>query len=622
EIGYPFGNPETRMTFPVIPNTPGLQEFMLFADDSTLITLTPHEWKFPTWLPSLEVNTIFTEEFDQGEPWSIDESNDQLIKPDNEMFSLRMFNFSVEEDKYYRINTAFVMDEVKPGVLSAPPLTSLLGNNFEVISGVLDQDGLMIRAVETVEITLLMYSPGEAHGSYSIFYQEMPPISIAVTRPLTFNEALTLEKEIFYTFTLSAPIVIKVNSTPVDAFTYDIYVEGSKPGDWIWESNHNFIDNEWHYLPLGIYAVKVTSFDVGDNIRFNSVPVKSLSISPLSVNEESIFAIELPLIKNRLNFLNISTEDHINQSIEYEWNIVSKYNEVVNEDSNNLILGNIQTNGVWIESPSNQTTLKQYFPTREYEAPILLITAIKATNFNNISDPMIFFDGLLTVTMDEAPDQSYEYKNFDNLYDEFDGTSYGGWFIPKPAISSTTSYIINSDLVTDNDQIIGIPLNLDPYTIYNVTATLTGNYTSGLNVTFHNNYPLRVIGGNLISLNIFGFTFGEDDLRAWQSTLILTVSEMSYLYFDLQRSGAFPYYNATLQVSVTDIGATNMEFYLNQEYNETISDYEVKSTGLLVKEIKPSEMKKAAPGFELSLVFIALVVSSIYTIKKRRRQQK
>ncbi|MHA1445061.1 MAG: hypothetical protein ACTSR4_10000, partial [Candidatus Hodarchaeales archaeon] len=166
-----------------------------------------------------------------------------------------------------------------------------------------------------------------------------------------------------------------------------------------------------------------------------------------------------------------------------------------------------------------------------------------------------------------------------------------------------------------------IPLSLDPYTIYNVTATLTGNYstTSSLNATFQ--VPFLCMGGNLKSLKIFGtYTSSSDDLRAWQSSLILTVSETNYLYFDLQRSGAAPYYNATLHVSVIDIGSQNMEFNLNQEYNETVSEYEVKSTGLLVKEIKPSEMKKSTPGFELSLIFIALVISSVYTTRKRHNR--
>ncbi|MHA2344888.1 MAG: hypothetical protein ACXADW_23820, partial [Candidatus Hodarchaeales archaeon] len=128
------------------------------------------------------------------------------------------------------------------------------------------------------------------------------------------------------------------------------------------------------------------------------------------------------------------------------------------------------------------------------------------------------------------------------------------------------SYTINSDDTTDNDQIIGIPLNLAANKIFNLTLTLTGNYstTTSLNVTFHNGYPFRALGGDLRSLNIFStYTSGSDNLKAWQTGLILTVSGTSYLYMDLRRNGA-PY-NGTLQVRVTDIGATNMVFQINQE---------------------------------------------------------
>jgi hypothetical protein len=621
EAGYTFGNPERKMTYPVIPRAPGLQQFMLVTNDSTLVTLTPHEWKFPTWFPSLDINTIFSEEFDQGEPWFKDETNDQLIQPDNEMFSLRMFNLSVEEDTYYRINTAFEMDEVRPGVPGTPPLTSLLGNSFEVISGALDQEGLLIKAIETVEVTLIMYSPGEAHGSYSIFYQEMPPIPIAETAPLTFNVDLALEYELLYTFTLSTPILIRVNAT--GAFDYDIYIAGTEPGDWIKKSDENFIGGTYRYLPAGTYAVEIVSYTVGDEIRFNSVPIRSSSAIPFSVSEETILAVELPLTKNRINFVNLSTVDHVNQSIDYSWSIISKYNELVSSASGTITLGNLQTNGVWDASPTNESKIREYLPTREREAPILLIYPTGADNFNNVSDPMTFFGGSLTVSVDEAPDQSFEPKTFYTAFNAFSGSNFIGTFVPKSTITSTTSYSINSEVTTDNDQVLGIPLNLDPYSIYNVTLTLTGNYstTSSLNVTFQNNYRYRVMGGDLRDLRIFGtFTSGSDNTHTWQSTLIQTVSEISYLYFDLQRNGAAPYYNGTLHVSILNIGANNMEFHLEQEYNETVGDYEVKSTSLLVKEIKPSEMKKATPGFDLSLVFIALVISSIFASKKRRNR--
>ena len=126
-------------------------------------------------------------------------------------------------------------------------------------------------------------------------------------------------------------------------------------------------------------------------------------------------------------------------------------------------------------------------------------------------------------------------------------------------------------------------------------------------------------GGNSKYLEIF-MTPDRVTTNEYQqdSVLILTVSDLTYLYVDVLRETTN--HNATLQVTITKLPATAMQFAIDQVYNNTISEYEVKSTSLLVKEIKPSEMKKAAPGFELSLVFIALVISSVFASRKRRNR--
>jgi len=43
-------------------------------------------------------------------------------------------------------------------------------------------------------------------------------------------------------------------------------------------------------------------------------------------------------------------------------------------------------------------------------------------------------------------------------------------FISKSTISSATNFAINSDATTDNDQVFGIPMNLDPHQIYNISV--------------------------------------------------------------------------------------------------------------------------------------------------------
>ncbi len=612
--GYTVGNPESKMTYPFIPMVGGLQEFTLVTNDSTLITLTPHEWEFPSWFPDLEVNTIFTEEFKQGDPWFKDDNTDQLIKPDNEMFSLRMFNLTLEKDQYYRINTVFEMDEVKPGVLSSQPMTYIIGNYFETISGSLDQEGLSIRATEDEEVVLFMYSPGEAHGTYSIFFQEISQFTLEDIEPLTFNQDIAPEHSVYYEFTLSSPAVLRFNSSI--GFDYDIYVEGD-PGQWIYEANENFFGSVWRYLPSGTYAIEFLNFNVDDEIRVNMAAIQTPGALPFTIDQESVLAIELPLTRNLINFVNLSTTDHINQSITYQYTIVSKYNELVNTGSSSTTLGNRQNNGLWDAWPSsNNTVIAQYLPTRDYDVPILVVNP---TSAQNLTDPISEFAGTLIVSTNEVIDQSYTPLTFSSLSSAFGPTGFAGTYIPVSSISSTTSFDINSDHTIDDDQIFGIPLNLDANTIYNITVNLIGNYsaTASLNISFENR--IHTHGANLRDLDIFGtYMSGSDDLKTWQTMLILTVSDTTYLFIDLERQVAL--YNGTLQVVISKIPSTAMTFQLSEEYNDTISDNEVKQKSLVVKKITPGEMKKSAPGFELVLVLFSAAGFSFYKSRKRRKQ--
>ncbi|MFX0086558.1 MAG: hypothetical protein ACFFAU_12880 [Candidatus Hodarchaeota archaeon] len=617
-MGYTFGVPEKKMTYPFIPINEGLQYFMLETNASTLITLTPHEWKLPNWYPKLELDTIFTEEFDQGDTWYIDKDTDQLVKPDNEMFSLRMFELALEKDQYYRINAVFDMDEVKPGVPGEPPVTFLIGEYYEIISGDLDQ-GLQIYAPENESLILVMYSPGEAHGIYSIFFQETLPISLYEIEPLTFNTDVTLEYEILYTFTLDNPIVIRINSS--DVFQYEIYMK-TPTGTWDYKTNQGFIGGTWQYIPAGTYGLMVTSMTTGAEIRFNSVSVQSPSPLAYSINEESILAFELPFTRNRINFVNISTTDHINQSITYSYNIISKYNEFVTTSSSSATIGNEETNGIWNAWPLyNNTPILEYFPVRDHDKPILLLYPTSAHNTTHPAITQTTFSGSVRVTTNVAIDQSYAFKDFDALYDAFSGLNFDGVFIPTSPISSTTNFNVNRDRTIDRNQLYGIQMNLDPYCIYNITAYLIGNYstTASLNVTFQR--PMYAFGANLQEIDIFQAQISDsNDLQAWRSFLILTVSEITYLYLDLYRWGSSPYYNATLQININKIGVQNMEFQLEQEYNDTVNEAEVRSKGLLVKQITPAEMKKASPAFETIIALVALVSFSIVVTKKRRKQ--
>ncbi|MFX1535317.1 MAG: hypothetical protein ACFFDI_13920, partial [Promethearchaeota archaeon] len=563
--GYFFGDPEPEMTFPIFPRTDGLQRFRILTNDSTLVTLTPHIWIYPTYIPAVEENSIFSGVFEQGLPYQKDPTTEELVKQENFLFSIRMFNLSMEAGKYYRINTVFNMDEVKPGVDSNIPYMKLMGGGIIEVSGSLAGEGLIVFSKVEQGVTLFMYSLGEAHGEYSLFYQEIPATLLSTIKSLSLNVDVSLEYDIYYTFTLSQPSVIRVNYT--SAFQFDFFEEGVEPGFWVLKTDESFINTDWHYIPAGTYAILAQNIPTADDlIRFNVVPVRTPgSDSSYSISEEGpTYAFELSTEKNRISYLNITTDDQINQSITYSYALFGKYEEFYGYSTGVFTIGNEEVNGEWIANPINKTVLDEFFPTRNHDVPILVVTPTSAVN---LTDPITEFTGSFSISAEPIPNQNL-LKSFSESYNSFSGTFFEGYFIPKSAISSTTTYEINDDITTDDDQIFGIPLNTDPNSIYNVTVFLTGNYSvASLNASF--DHRSRYMGGNLRNLDIFGtWQRRSTNLYVLETALILTVSGTTYLYVDVEREGSLPYYNATLRVEFTKIPATKMQFSIYQGYNE------------------------------------------------------
>jgi hypothetical protein len=660
---YLTGVPETKMTYPVYPlnESMSIRRFYLMPNVTTVVTLTPHPWEFPDWLPILEPNTVFTGEFEQGETWYLDAETDRMIKPDNEMFSIRMFNLSLVKDEYYRIATVFDMEDVKPGVPSVVPEIFLMGEHYKPILGTFKADGYVdIYAQESENVTLVLYSPGEAHGQYFIAFQEKaPPVIMTEIRPLTLNTNITVEMLLNYTFTLSTPTMMRVNTSAGSNFEYEIYVEGSEPGKWISKTTESFFpnDNAWRYLPARNYAIVLTNIkNPTDEIQFNTVEIQSPTASPFNVENDTVLAIELPLTRNRINFVNISTTDQKNQTVYYDWIIVGKYNEFFTQglSGNNVPLGNRQTATGWEAVPSNNTNIVEpnpILPTRDYEVPILIIGPDLTNPAENNTGgypgtPLTAgFSATLTVTTNEAVDQSYAFwGDFNDLNDGFLPSGFpiddfDGVFIPTSAISSTNTFDIKDNKTLDDDQVFGIPLSLTPYRIYNITVSLIGNYstidpipTDYLNATFENEL-LYIHGGNLRSLEIFDTRTAErfDNTSTWKSLLILTVSDISYLYIDVERTDldsgpGTDYANATLRVSISEVPVANLEFLLKYEYNSTVSDQEVFTEGLLVDEIKPSEMLEPTARFPVELLLVAggvvaggaAIAAAVIFIRRRR----
>ncbi len=628
--GYSIGYVEKQMTYPFLPRKNSLMplNFTLELDQSSLITLTLHPWEFPDYIPEIEVNTTYSGEIDQGARVTIEDN--EMIYPENELFSIRMFNLTLVADQYYEIFIDFRMLEYS-GCTSSQPYVFLIAEHIEAFPYTyLDQNGYRIHANQNESVFLVLFAQSWSVGEYAIYYQNFKQVEeITDTVPLTFNKNIKVDYNTYYSFSLMTPHMIAVNYSYYHYF--NLYIPTVSPNEWIQIADYSFFDSEygnlfgtvgeignnWRYFPPGTYAIRFTYFWSSSEIRFTKVPIRSPDT--VSVTKNSLFAFELPLTKNRINFINISTDDHISpyQRVQYEYSWVGKYNEMIKNVyyPGNTWIGNRNDTGQWLKWGSNNTLLEAFLPTRDYEIPILMIRPFDAENSTfQFPDP---FTATLSVSTNEAPIQHYA-----PLVWNYIG---GGYFIPKNKISRTIFYEVNNDIIANTDHLYGIPLNLGQNRIYNITVYLHGNYTTGPSAWNATLDGMSVIGGNLNDLTIFDtMSSGWDETRYWNTMLILTVSSPVFLYVDVTRTfDGTNYRNATLAIYFKDITANYLDFvFPPYEYNATPHTKELANSQLLASELIASEMKKPSriPGFEF-ILSLGTLVTIVGVISHNRRRK-
>ncbi|MHA2253895.1 MAG: hypothetical protein ACXAD7_26315 [Candidatus Kariarchaeaceae archaeon] len=630
--GHYVGNIEKRMSYPFFPrsnsgNSASPLNFTIILYEGSLVTLTPHPLDFPNYVPVISVNTTFSGNIDQGDRQVIDE--EVLIYPDNEFFSLRMFNLSFTKNNFYEIFVNFRTLEYS-SFTSGEPFAFLISEKTEAISSTtINQDGHRLYAPENTSGVLVLFAQGWSIGEYSIYYQnyyqEPEILDIA---PLIFDKDISMDYDHYYTFTFESPHMVAVNYS--DYHYFYLYMPGSQPNEWIQVgSAGNFnpeygmltgdyltdIGNNWLYFPAGTYAIKLSWYYSWGKIHFTKVPV--ISPQTVTVTKDSIFAFELPLTKNRINFVNISTNDHIYpyQRVLYEYGWVGKYAEMIRNVyyPGSSWLGNRNDTSQWLEWDSNNTVLDAFLPTRTYETPILMIRpySVENSTFQNPSS----LSASLTVSTNVAAVQHYTQNSWSAIG--------GGHFIPKASTTSTTSFNVNDDVFNQTDHVYGIPLALQQNRIYNISVKLTGNYTNNaLNATIQD---MNIHGGNLQNLEIFNSKLiNSDQTRYWSTMLILTVTNNPYLYLDIYRTyDGLKYRNATLKIYIEEITRQQLEFDLElNEYNATPLPKEEKQTNMLASMEKASEMNRPrrSPGYEFFLVLGTLILF-VKRKKSNRRKQ-
>ncbi len=612
---YP-GSPLTgvwKETIPVFPVDEMTLRFTFEVDSNTIVSLTPHKMGSRSSI-TIPVNSTFGSEIVQDIPSPLPDK--ELTAEDINKkigFSLRQFSLPLLEGEYYRIY--LFTNDLDPSTNQTVPF--LLGDNFQVISGSLNENGLLVRAVLDTKLTLVLYSKGYTNQEYTIYLRNVAVT--AGTADLELNVNTTLVSGTRYVFTLNSPSMMAINYTGLSP-TFDIFAESGIPetpwvyiadqGDFYRESGNLYDPGlsgiNWIYVPAGNYALD--PYTLSDVIMFHVVPVQTLSSSlSLGMNQKSVIAFQIPeslVLFNRINRVNVSTFDHKNESITYQFQTVAKYNELISEGITSVAMGNRESApDTWIAYAVNNTEILEFMPSRPKEIPIIVV---RPSNAVNLSGSISSFSANLIFTLSHP-------LNYYPLHDDIMARTYlgtGTIISNLPVVSGNGQSNINDDFTTDNDQVLGIPLSMNQGRLYNITLYLKGNYTSvgDLNATF---MGININGGNLGNIKVFNSeTSGSTETYEWINLLVLTVSPTSYLYADIQRTdlGGGEFANCTLEIDIKALSVNPLTFNLTdvQIWNPERLTGETKSSDFLFEEIIPSEFPSGA--IDLSFIFLVAIV--------------
>lgn len=614
---------EKATTLPVFPYNGTIQNFYFTVDNPTLITLTPHKLKLST--DKLDLGEAVSEQIIQGS-LDVEDKDFDLVTNKTNIFSIYTYELEVEENEYYEIYFNLIdymnIEECDPdiSVLFAANL-----DDYTTISGNFDEDGYRFKAEKTTKLLLVIYTMGIVDLQYTVYFKDYEYISNMITTDLQLNTNITLDLNTYYEFNLLQPALMAINSTSAGSFNVEFY-RGDGNGTWTYLTGDGFFnietgsligdnDNDigtgasWRYIPAGNYAIRSYADTAEEEIQFNVVTVgAATSNADFTLNQDNYAAFELDLTTNRYNFVNISTATHKNESVTLEYIIINKYNDGISWNVHDFDIGNLKTETGWVGLPINETDIAQFVPRRTHDVPILIIRAYDCVL--NSSFPLDTFSIALTLTTNVISDY-YPYIDLTGIGD--------GDFLPYNSITTSTSYAVSDYRSDSQHQIYGIPIEVNPNSLYNITIRLIGNYTNSanLNITFDDIY---LTSGNLRSAFIFNTidTNINGLLERNRTSLVLTTTDILYLYVDIIRASSGGYLNGTLRVQFTEIPVNKLSFDVNIESHEWIEDRldgEEKNSDLLIEWINK---KKSAPGFELIALISSMAVLSVLYSKKRK----
>ncbi|MFX0118773.1 MAG: hypothetical protein ACFFB2_02630 [Promethearchaeota archaeon] len=604
------------MTYPVFPQNETItQSFEITLSETSLVTVTPHRMKLPSSLPTIELNTSYTGEISQGGIFNLDTDTDFISYEENNIFSLRIFSLPIEEGKSYKLylNTIDHLGSIG-GLPPSDLLFYFIEDYVQIHSGSLDQNGLLISTSKSGDISLVIHAIGIMNLEYTLYFTEISK-EAETTDGIRFNEDISLDEDQFYNFTIITPSIFAINWT--DDYSLSFYLQDSITGNLQYLTNDNYFNPEygwlygeslgdlgtnWRYIPAGNYSVFVRYKGNSEAmIRFNVISINEASDSEtVIINTNSLVAFEPQIMRNQYNRINLSTSDRIHQAILYEYSIIGKYGEGIYPTSSWIQIGHYETGGLLYPWDYDDVGIYSDLTTLKSEVPIVIVRPYQA--YDNTNTMTVNYSATLTLTSSVTADH-HPFISGDYIGD--------GYFIPQIGISGTSSIALG-DQDPFGYQILGIPLLLEPYRLYNISVHLTGD------AVFID--QLYVHGGNLPSLLVFDEYERKHTVNGTiDEFFILTVSSMSYLYINIYKESV----NVNLRISIESLPSSIMYFesleMKNYPWTTERHEGEMSNKEFAATQIIPPEMKGAAPAFEFLITLTAMIICVDF-IRKRQKK--
>ncbi len=634
----------TELTFPVFSTGKNFVIVFYVLNYDNLVTITPHELTSDYYhIQNIPVNTSAEVTVDQGSCLSSPKSG-TIVGGSSLYSNINVFDLPVQSNNYYeiyinqldnyQIGCSSYSSVLLPQILNQTSSSS--GSNLlspstvvQYISGSLDQNGYQFKAGQTGNVSLLIDAFYYMDENITVFFRQItqPSMGESTTNqvPIELNKEITLTPNVYNSFTITKPSMMAINAT-FCCIGPTFYRYNATSNNWdaldfnnnqftnidYWDSN--LLGNSlfstrsyWFYIPTGTYAMMLNYFSYNEEYTLNVVPIIDLNgtaSTTVPITSSSFYAFSMSSNTFQYQTFNISTSQIDNTTVNYEYALTSKYNELIPNIYSNQELGNYYTG---LEDQANNTNIYTNMKLSEIQDPIILIHPTNAFYNNNSTGSPSYTTKLTVITRIQTSGL----------------ITNGIEYLDTNAISASRSFnTANLNYVTNNMVYYYVPLMTDTNSLYNLTVSDSGSQLNIGNLTL----TIFAIGGLFSDLNThFQNIEINSKSESLRSQLILTQSNPSYLEIEIPRlngntNGTIAISLVKIPVQIISFGSLLVNSFGSLPWSPTITKYESYDATPLFTLGYYGKKNGSSPGFEVVIVAIAII--SLPLIKKFTKKHK